>query len=142
MISAVLCCADGVSVCPPSVCRAVLPIELLHGITFACGWGAGTINSKRVAPPELAATMQVSSGSSGSTAVESMFLSWVELFNILHALHTWISVLTAPSAAPAAAGSTCSAASATADAVDLQGIFQGEAASILHYVTAVHQAVS
>lgn len=38
---------------------AVLPVELLHGITFACGWGAGTINSKRVAPPELAATMQV-----------------------------------------------------------------------------------
>jgi hypothetical protein len=22
----------------------VLPVELLHGITFACGWGAGTIN--------------------------------------------------------------------------------------------------
>jgi hypothetical protein len=39
--------------------RAVLPVELLHGITFACGWGAGTINSKRVAPPELATTMQV-----------------------------------------------------------------------------------
>jgi hypothetical protein len=43
-------------------CRAVLPVELLHGITFACGWGAGTINSKRVAPPELAATMQVRPG--------------------------------------------------------------------------------
>lgn len=42
--------------------RAVLPVELLHGITFACGWGAGTINSKRVAPPELAATMQVRLG--------------------------------------------------------------------------------
>lgn len=48
-------------------CRAVLPVELLHGITFACGWGAGTINSKRVAPPELAATMQV--GSPGQDAM-------------------------------------------------------------------------
>jgi hypothetical protein len=38
---------------------AVLPVELLHGITFACGWGAGTINCKRVAPPGLEATMQV-----------------------------------------------------------------------------------
>lgn len=36
----------------------VLPVELLHGITFGCGWGAGTINSKRVAPPGLGATMQ------------------------------------------------------------------------------------
>jgi hypothetical protein len=36
----------------------VLPIELLHGICFACGWGAGTITCKRMAPPELAATMQ------------------------------------------------------------------------------------
>lgn len=31
-------------------------------------WGAGTINSKRVAPPELAATMQVSSVAVGETA--------------------------------------------------------------------------
>ena len=38
---------------------AVLPVELLHGITFACGWGAGTINCKRIAPPGLGATMQV-----------------------------------------------------------------------------------
>jgi hypothetical protein len=38
---------------------AVLPVELLHGVTFACGWGAGTINCKRLAPPGLAATMQV-----------------------------------------------------------------------------------
>lgn len=37
----------------------VLPIELLHGITFGLGWGAGTVNSRRVAPPALAATMQV-----------------------------------------------------------------------------------
>jgi chromodomain-helicase-DNA-binding protein 1 len=47
-----------VVVCVLCLRRAVLPVELLHGITFACGWGAGTINSKRVAPPELAATMQ------------------------------------------------------------------------------------
>lgn len=38
---------------------AVLPIELLHGVTFACGWGAGTLYSKKVAPPGLEATMQV-----------------------------------------------------------------------------------
>lgn len=37
---------------------AVLPIELLHGITFAMGWGCGTICAKRVAPPGLEATMQ------------------------------------------------------------------------------------
>jgi hypothetical protein len=41
---------------------AVLPVELLHGITFACGWGAGTIHCKRVAPPGLEATMQVGEG--------------------------------------------------------------------------------
>ncbi|KAF6258417.1 hypothetical protein COO60DRAFT_1128185 [Scenedesmus sp. NREL 46B-D3] len=37
---------------------AVLPVELLHGVTFGCGWSAGTITSKRVAPPGLEATMQ------------------------------------------------------------------------------------
>jgi hypothetical protein len=29
------------------------------GVTFGCGWSAGTITSKRVAPPGLEATMQV-----------------------------------------------------------------------------------
>ena len=37
----------------------VLPVEVLHGVTFACGWGAGTVNCKTLAPPGLAATMQV-----------------------------------------------------------------------------------
>lgn len=36
----------------------VLPIEALHGITFACGWGAGTVKCKQLAPKGLAATMQ------------------------------------------------------------------------------------
>lgn len=36
----------------------VLPIETLHGITFACGWGAGTVCCKQMAPHGLAATMQ------------------------------------------------------------------------------------
>lgn len=36
----------------------VLPIELLHGITFAYGWGVGTVMCKRLAPPGLEATMQ------------------------------------------------------------------------------------
>lgn len=37
---------------------AVLPVEALHGITFACSWGVGTINCRRLAPPGLEATMQ------------------------------------------------------------------------------------
>jgi predicted MFS family arabinose efflux permease len=36
----------------------VLPIELLHGLTFACGWGAGCEKSKSLAPPGLEATQQ------------------------------------------------------------------------------------
>jgi hypothetical protein len=38
---------------------AVLPVELLHGVTFGLGWGAATAASTRLAPPHLAATMQV-----------------------------------------------------------------------------------
>lgn len=37
---------------------AVLPVELLHGITFGLGWGAATASSTRLAPPHLTATMQ------------------------------------------------------------------------------------
>ncbi|GAQ79149.1 major facilitator superfamily protein [Klebsormidium nitens] len=37
---------------------AVLPIELLHGVTFGCGWTAGTVHAGRIAPPGMAATMQ------------------------------------------------------------------------------------
>lgn len=38
---------------------SVLPVELLHGVTFACGWGAATVYASKVAPPGLSATMQV-----------------------------------------------------------------------------------
>eukprot|EP00879_Flechtneria_rotunda_P022677 GHRR01023949.1.p1 GENE.GHRR01023949.1~~GHRR01023949.1.p1 ORF type:complete len:444 (+),score=160.72 GHRR01023949.1:257-1588(+) len=37
---------------------AVLPVELLHGITFGVGWGTATVYSARIAPQHLAATMQ------------------------------------------------------------------------------------
>ncbi len=43
----------------PSCIYMVLPVEVLHGITFACGWGAGTVNCKQLAPAGLAATLQV-----------------------------------------------------------------------------------
>ena len=36
----------------------VLPVELLHGVSFATSWGAGIVNCKRVSPPALATTMQ------------------------------------------------------------------------------------
>eukprot|EP00195_Chlamydomonas_chlamydogama_P009612 CAMPEP_0202895978 /NCGR_PEP_ID=MMETSP1392-20130828/5071_1 /ASSEMBLY_ACC=CAM_ASM_000868 /TAXON_ID=225041 /ORGANISM="Chlamydomonas chlamydogama, Strain SAG 11-48b" /LENGTH=574 /DNA_ID=CAMNT_0049581183 /DNA_START=53 /DNA_END=1777 /DNA_ORIENTATION=- len=36
----------------------VLLIEPLHGLTFACGWGAGCEKSKALAPPGLEATLQ------------------------------------------------------------------------------------
>ena len=36
----------------------VLPIELLHGMTFALGWGAGTEMVKRLSPPGLETTVQ------------------------------------------------------------------------------------
>lgn len=38
---------------------AVLPVELLHGVTFGLGWGAATASSSRLAPAHLSATMQV-----------------------------------------------------------------------------------
>jgi Na+/glutamate symporter len=41
---------------------AVLPVELLHGITFACGFGAAAVHAKRIAPVGMEATMQVSIG--------------------------------------------------------------------------------
>jgi hypothetical protein len=37
----------------------VLPVELLHGVTYAAAWGAGIVHCKRLAPPELNTTMQV-----------------------------------------------------------------------------------
>ncbi len=36
----------------------VLPVELLHGFTFALAWGTGTAVASRVAPPGLEATTQ------------------------------------------------------------------------------------
>jgi hypothetical protein len=37
----------------------VLPVELLHGITFGVGWGTATVYSSKLAPQHLSATMQV-----------------------------------------------------------------------------------
>lgn len=37
---------------------AVLPIELLHGVTFGLAWAAGTINCSRMSPPGLETTTQ------------------------------------------------------------------------------------
>jgi len=46
----------------PSVARGrpwmVLPLETLNGITFGCGWAAGTARAASLAPPGLAATAQ------------------------------------------------------------------------------------
>ena len=36
----------------------VLIIEPLHGLTFACGWGAGTEMAKKLSPPGLESTVQ------------------------------------------------------------------------------------
>ncbi|KAK9815868.1 hypothetical protein WJX72_010994 [[Myrmecia] bisecta] len=36
----------------------VLPVELLHGVTFACAWAAGTVNCSRISPPGLLASTQ------------------------------------------------------------------------------------
>ena len=38
----------------------VLPVELLHGITFGCAWAAGTSKSAELAPDGLGTSMQVS----------------------------------------------------------------------------------
>jgi predicted MFS family arabinose efflux permease len=37
---------------------AVLPIELLHGVTFGLGWGVGTAVCKRLAVKGLEASLQ------------------------------------------------------------------------------------
>ena len=44
---------------------AVLPVELLHGITFATAFGAGTLYANQLAPPGRSATMQVRSNERG-----------------------------------------------------------------------------
>ncbi len=36
----------------------ILPVDLLHGVTFGVGWSAGTIQAARLAPSHLRATMQ------------------------------------------------------------------------------------
>lgn len=51
---------------------AVLPVELLHGVTFACGWGASTVYASRVAPPGLSATMQVGGDGLCTSAAQSI----------------------------------------------------------------------
>ncbi|GLC41851.1 hypothetical protein PLESTM_001258000 [Pleodorina starrii] len=42
----------------PGVPWVVLPVELLHGITFALCWGASCVHCKHLAPGGLQATMQ------------------------------------------------------------------------------------
>ena len=37
---------------------AVLPLDLLHGVTFAAAWGACTVHARAAAPPALAASFQ------------------------------------------------------------------------------------
>eukprot|EP00899_Mesostigma_viride_P027928 jgi/Mesvir1/831/Mv17412-RA.1 len=37
---------------------AVLPVEVLHGVTFGCAYTAGTLHLQQVAPPQLANTVQ------------------------------------------------------------------------------------
>ena len=36
----------------------MLPIELLHGVTFGLAWAAGTINCARISPPGLETVTQ------------------------------------------------------------------------------------
>ncbi len=43
----------------PGVPWAVLPVELLQGVTFALCWSAATTHCREVAPEGLQATMQV-----------------------------------------------------------------------------------
>lgn len=37
---------------------AVLPVEVLHGVTFGLGWGVGCSHCRRLAPPGMGATLQ------------------------------------------------------------------------------------
>jgi hypothetical protein len=37
----------------------VLAVESINGITFACFWPAGTLHCTKIAPPGMAATVQV-----------------------------------------------------------------------------------
>jgi MFS family permease len=37
---------------------SILPLELLHGVSFAAAWGACTVHAAAVAPPALAASFQ------------------------------------------------------------------------------------
>jgi hypothetical protein len=48
--------------------------RVLHGITFACGWGAGTVQSKAMGTGGLGATMQVS------------LVAWIDL-HVLSCVH-------------------------------------------------------
>lgn len=48
---------------------AWLQVELLHGITFACAWAAGTVNCSRLSPPGFEATVQAIFSVGGSPAL-------------------------------------------------------------------------
>jgi hypothetical protein len=39
-------------------CMKVLPVEMLHGFTFALAWAAGTAFVSKIAPPGLETTTQ------------------------------------------------------------------------------------
>ncbi|KAG2442633.1 hypothetical protein HXX76_002717 [Chlamydomonas incerta] len=84
----------------------VLPVEVLHGITFACGWGAGTVNCKTLAPPGLAATMQgtfqsLTSAGFGLGALlggwVGAHVGWQGMFAVasVTVLGMWLGILTA-----------------------------------------------
>ncbi|KAG2450232.1 hypothetical protein HYH02_000329 [Chlamydomonas schloesseri] len=84
----------------------VLPVEVLHGVTFACGWGAGTVNCKTLAPPGLAATMQgtfqgLTSAGFGLGALVGgrvgAHVGWQGMFAVasVTVLGMWCSILTA-----------------------------------------------
>lgn len=51
----------------------VLPVELLHGITFGCAWAAGTHKCAEVAPEGLGATVQVG----GPHCLSSLTSHWL-----------------------------------------------------------------
>lgn len=43
---------------PSGAGAQVLPVELLHGFTFALAWGTGTAFASKMSPPGLEATTQ------------------------------------------------------------------------------------
>lgn len=48
---------------------AVLPVELLHGLTFGVGWSTAVATAAKLAPLHLSATMQASGGGAAAGCV-------------------------------------------------------------------------